>query len=372
MLAAAGIGIAAWQGKLTPAAEVTLTSIQLVYPSQTVTLLNASGYLVAQRKAAVASKITGRLVHLAVEEGSRVKSGEVIARLENGDLLAARDRARAHLSAARADLQQALAEKADAELAFQRSRSLVESQFIARAEFDQANARFLAASALVEAKRSLIESSRAALEEAEVMLDYALLRAPFDSVVLTKNADVGDIVTPLGAAANAKAAVVDVADMSSLLVEVDVSESNIGLVHIGQPCEVQLDALPDERFPGRVHMIVPTADRTKASVMVKVALDTLDARMLPEMSAKTAFLSRPLNPEERRPVKAVVSEAVVERNGRKMVFGVENGQAVEIPVQTGENLDQMIRLMDGPEIGRRVVVNPGKRIRDGVRVKTAS
>ena len=138
------------------------------------------------------------------------------------------------------------------------------------------------------------------MEAAKVAVEYTQIRAPFDAVVLTKNADVGDIVTPIGAAANAKAAVVTIADMDSLRVEADVSESNLEKVKVGQPCEIQLDALPETRFPGQVHMIVPTADRSKATVMVKVRFLDPDPRILPEMSAKVAFLSRSVNPEEQR------------------------------------------------------------------------
>src|SRR6185369_11157410 len=131
-----------------------------------------------------------------------------------------------------------------------------------------------------------VRSSAAALLGARVAYDYSLIRAPFDAVVLTKNADVGDIITPLGAAANAKAAVFTIADMGSLRVEADVSESNLGLVKNGQPCEITLDALPNIRFRGAVHTIVPTADRSKATVLVKVRFIDKDKRVMPEMSAK--------------------------------------------------------------------------------------
>ena len=162
--------------------------------------------------------------------------------------------------------------------------------------------------------------SEAAVEEAKVLVEYANIRAPFDAVVLTKNADIGDIVTPLGAAANAKAAVVTIADMNSLQVEVDVSESNISQVRAGQPCEIRLDAFPDLRFKGVVHMIVPTADRTKASVLVKVAFREMNPRILPEMSAKVAFLSRDILPEEEKPLKAVPASAVITRGGAEPGF----------------------------------------------------
>ena len=163
----------------------------------------------------------------------------------------------------------------------------------------------------VAAKKAALQASKSALKEAEINLEYTNLRAPFDAVVLTKNADVGDIVTPVGAAANARASVVTIADMKSLQVEVDVSESNIEQIKNDQPCEIQLDALPDKRFRGKVHMIVPTADRSKASVLVKVAFSEKDSSILPEMSAKVAFLQRKITENEYTPVRAVPVTAIV-------------------------------------------------------------
>ena len=144
-----------------------------------------------------------------------------------------------------------------------------------------------------------------------------MIRAPFDAIVLTKNADIGDIVTPIGAAANAKAAVVTIADMNSLEVEADVSESNLSQIRVGQPCEIQLDALPHARFRGAVHMIVPTADRSKATVMVKVRFIDKDPRILPEMSAKVAFLSRPVTAEDQKPRTALNQAALVNRKEKR-------------------------------------------------------
>ena len=204
------------QGWLTPALEVQTAVVQRIFPAQTFTLLNASGYVVADRKSAVASKLTGRIVYLGVEEGSRVRAGDIIARLESRDTAAARERAAQNVQVARHNLEQAQAELVNATLDYERKRSLVERGTIARAAFDTAEARFRTARAAVEALTAAGNAARAALQEAEVQLDYANIRAPFDAVVLTKNADVGDIVTPLAATADAKAAVVTIADMGSL------------------------------------------------------------------------------------------------------------------------------------------------------------
>jgi len=362
-------GILYKEGYLTPALEVRVSKVQNIYPSQTYTLLNASGYVVAQRKSAVASKITGRLVYLGVEEGNRVKKGQVIARLENDDAVAARNRALANVNAAKSALEQAMAEFDDAVLNFNRMLKLSEKGSVARSENDIAEARWKRAKASVSAHKSSIKASEAALKEAEVLLEYATIRAPFDAVVLTKNADIGDIITPLGAATNAKAAVVDIADMESLQVEVDVSESNIGIVKNGQPCEIQLDALQDSRFRGAVHMIVPTADRTKASVMVKVAFKEKDPRILPEMSAKVAFLARDVLPEEEKPLAAIPADTITGIEGKESVFIVKDGRAYKTGIKTGRRIGNLVELLGGAGIGEIMVAKPTNKVKDGIKIK---
>jgi RND family efflux transporter MFP subunit len=335
--------------------EIETAVVAKVYPSQSFTLLSASGYVVAQRKAAVASKATGRLEWLGVEEGSRVKAGQVIARLENRDVMADSDLAAANLNNAGAEL-------ADARQNFERMRELREKGYVAQAELDSADTRLKRAQAGVT-------GAEAALRAAEVAVEYTLIRAPFDAVVLSKNADIGDIVTPLGAAANAKAAVVTIADMSSLQVEVDVSESNLAKVRVAQPCEIQLDSLPDERFRGVVHMIVPTADRSKASVLVKVRFLDLDPRILPEMSARVAFLERPVTPGEEKPRTAVTASALVSRNSGTVAFVVKKDRVTETPVKTGPILGDTVEVISGLTPGQTVVLDPPKNLRDGSKVK---
>lgn len=356
------------QGWLTPAVEVQAAVVQNVFPSQALTLLNASGYVVADRNSAVASKVTGRLVFMGVEEGSRVKEGQVIARLESKDAAAARERARHTAEAARHQLEQARAEWVNAGLDYERKKALVEKGTISRSLFDTAEARYRTAAASVEGLSAALRASQAALAEASVLLEYTNIRAPFDAVVLTKNADIGDIVTPLAATADAKAAVVTIADMSSLLVEVDVSESNIARVAPGQPCEIRLDAFPDARFPGRVHMILPTADRSKASVAVKIAFGELTPGILPEMSAKVAFLSRETGPEEKAAVRAVPAAAVVQGSGVPRVFAIQGDEVRAVPVQLGRRLGEMVELREGPAVGSRIALSPLEKLKDGARV----
>lgn len=362
-------GFLYFQGVFSPAVQVEVFSVAKIYPSQAFTLLNASGYVVAQRKAAVASKVTGRIISLSVEEGSRVKKNEVIARMENEDALASRDQAEANLNVAHHNLEQVRAELQDATLSFNRYKDLLDKGFVAKADYDVSEARYKKAIAAVAAAEAAVKANAAALHGANVMIEYSLIRAPFDAVVLTKNADIGDIVTPIGAAANAKAAVVTIADMSSLQVEADVSESNMRQIKVGQPCEIQLDALPDLRFSGVIHMIVPTADRSKATVMVKVRFIDYDQRILPEMSAKVAFLSRPTKPEEQKPLTALNPAALLTRNGKKAVFLIKGDQAVETPVTMGEQIGDMIEVLSGVNAGDKIVLKPLNKIKNGSKIK---
>jgi RND family efflux transporter MFP subunit len=358
-------------GFLRPATEIQVVSVVQVYPSQGLTLLNASGYVVAQRKSALASKVTGRLVWLGVEEGSRIKKGQVIARLESEDVEAAEKQARANLNNAYANLDAAKAELSDATLAMNRNKELVRKGFIAQADYDTVFARHQKAVAGVSAAEAAVRAASSAHEAARVAVDYTQIRAPFDAVVLTKNADVGDIVTPIGAAANAKSAVVTIADMDSLRVEADVSESNLEKVKVGQPCEIQLDAFPEKRFRGEVHMIVPTADRTKATVLVKVRFLDKDERILPEMSAKVAFLSRAVSPSEEKSRIAVSKATVVRKRGTDVLFVVNGKKVAERPVRLGDTIGDMVEVLEGAKAGERVVLNPPPALHSGASVKIA-
>jgi RND family efflux transporter MFP subunit len=364
-----GAGVLYKKGVLTPAVEVQTAVVQNIYPSQTFTLLNASGYVVAQRKAALASKITSRLVFLAVEEGARVKAGDVIARLENDDTIAARDRVKANVEASRFALDQAKADLDNASIIYNRSNVLLAQRTVTHAEYDNALAKYRIAKAVVNTQQAALRANEAALREAEVSLGYSEIKSPFDGVVLTKNADVGDIVTPLGAAANAKASVVTIADMDSLQVEADVSESNIGQVKIGQPCELRLDALPDARLSGKVHTIVPTADRSKASVMVKIAFIDKHPKILPEMGAKVAFLSREVLPEETKFVKTLLSSAIVTRNKEHFVFVVKNNLAMQRTIRINRQMGSMSEVLDGIDAGERIVISPLNKMTDRIKVK---
>src|SRR2546426_916302 len=342
-------------GALRPALPVHLTPATVVSPVRAGAVLVASGYVVAQRKAAVASKGTGRLVYLGVAEGDRVRAGQVIARIEDADV-------KAQLAQARANVQLSRAELHDAQRSFERERLLGDSGASSQASLDAAEARH-------ERVKAGIAAAEAAVEAAQVALENTVIRAPFDGTVLTKNADVGEVVAPLAASAFSKSAVVTIADLRSLQVEADVAESNLEAISPGQPCEIVLDAYPDERYPGVVAKIVPTADRAKATVQVKVAFRSYDARVLPEMSAKVHFLPRPSRVAvDTQPVLVVPGTAVVERNGRSVVYVIERGRAEEVPVVTGRQVGSSVAIREGVRPGVQVVDSVSARLRGGAKV----
>jgi RND family efflux transporter MFP subunit len=352
-----------------PTVEIETVSVSQVYPSSAFTILNASGYVVAQRKAALASKATGRLEWLGVEEGSRVSRGEVIARLEAMDAEASRRQASAALDSSASVCNQAKVELSDSEKNLKRLKELLSQGYVSQADFDLAEARKDRAVAALSAAEANVKVAQASLSGADVSLDYTRIRAPFDGVVLTKNADVGDIVTPLGAAANAKASVVTIADLASLRVEADVSESSLQKVRVSQPCEITLDALPQNRFRGIVHSIVPTADRSKATVMVKVSFVDNDPKILPEMSAKVSFLERPLKPEDQTPATALPRSAVVAMGGKNFVFVVKGDKVIQTEVVTGTSSGDMMEIRSGVKPGDKVAAKPLEKLKNGSRVK---
>jgi HlyD family secretion protein len=349
---------------------VETAAVSTTYPSQGFTLLNATGFVVAQRKASVATKATGRLEWLGVREGSVVKAGEVIARLENRDVNATQDQAAANINVAKANLEQGQAELKDAEQAFKRSQDLLDKGFISSASHDSAVARLNKAKASINSLRAGIAAAGAGNRVAQVSVEQTLIRAPFDGVVLTKNANVGDIVTPFSSAAGTTGAVVTMADMSTLEVEADVSEGNLAKISVGQPCEILLEAFPDTRYAGSVVRTVPTVDRSKATVLVKVKFNEPDARILPEMSAKVAFLSREVKPEEKKAVTVARKEAIVQRDGKNVVFVISNDKVRQVAVEKGDAIGDMVQV-SGVNVGDKLVISAPEKLTDGAAVKLA-
>jgi len=339
--------------------QVKLTTAVLQKPGQTTASLNASGYIVAQRKAAIASKGTGRLIFLGVVEGDQVKKNQVIARLEDNDIRAQLEQAKANLKLQQADLVNALN-------TFNRTKDLFAKGLSSQQELDQTEAnynRILAS----------IEVAKAGVQAAEVALENTLIRAPFDGTVLTKNAEVGEIVAPFGGSTTSKTAVVTIADMNSLLVEADVSESNIEKIIEGQDCEIILDAYPEKSYQGYVFKIVPTADRSKATVMVKVGFKNYDSRVLPEMSAKVAFFTEPVDTSisNQKPILVIPASSVRNENGKSYVFTVSDDKAIKNEIVIGQKLGSYVEVLSGLQSGQKVISTLDEKIKDGVDVKLA-
>jgi RND family efflux transporter, MFP subunit len=350
-------GFFLYQSLFTPAIEVTLTTVSWTSPSQSNAVLTASGYVVAQRKAAVASKGTGRLVYLGVVEGDRVKKNHIIARLEDSDVRASLEQAKANLRLNEADLK-------DAQQSLTRQKSLLDKGLANQAEYDGADAR-------LQRVLAGIEVAKAMLTSAEVSLENTLIRAPFDGTVLAKNADIGEMVVPMAASVGSKSAVVTIADMTSLQVEADVSESNIEHIKPDQPCEITLDAYPEVRYQGYVAKIVPTADRAKATVMVKVAFKSYDNRVLPEMGAKVLYLTKASDAaaSTEKPRLTIPASAIVERDGKKIAFRVIDNKVSSVTISVGRAMGTLVEITDGLTSGEKVIDKVDASITDGTKVK---
>ncbi len=277
----------------------------------------------------------------------------------------------AQVVAARAGLAQAEAEERDADAQHRRNVELVGKGFVSRSALDASRARAERAVAGVGSARAALAAAEAGARNAHVAVDYTMIRAPFDGVILSKSANVGDMVTPFSSATDSKGAVVTMADMDTLEVEADVSESSLSKVKVGQPAEILLDALPDSRFLGHISRMVPTVDRAKATVMTKVRFDRVDPRVLPEMSAKVSFLSQEMTPGEQKPLTAVSADAVVQRDGASVVFVVRDGVATAVPVKTGAKLGDLLAVDGEISSGEKAVLRPAAGLATGTRVRAA-
>ena len=345
--------------KVTPALKVKTDVVQYLTGSEASVELVATGYVVAQVKADVSGKATGLLKRIHVVEGDTVVAGEIIAELDNEDV-------KANLDVAAANLKQAQADSVSTELNFNRQKKLFQDGFAPEESLQDATAAYHRALASVEAMKAQVRA-------AEVAYEYTIIRAPFTGTVLTKQADIGEMVAPFAAATSSRGSVVTMADMTSLEVEADVSESNIQKVTVGQPCEIVLDAYPQVKYDGHVKKIIPTADRTRATVMTKVAFDKMDSRVLPEMSARVNFLPVKGGSEPAPPTSALVvkADAITQRDGQTVTFKVREGLARLTPVAVGRQLGDVREILNGLQAGDRVILSPPGGLRDGDKIEEA-
>jgi RND family efflux transporter MFP subunit len=332
----------------------------------------ANGYVVARTKAAVSAKIPGRLAMLNVSEGSRVKKGEVIARLDNADYAAAVGQAEAELASVKATLIETQSDRDQAQREFVRVRDVhaQNPNLVSPQEVENADSRARQADARVSAQSSRVDAASAGLRVAQANLENTYIRAPFSGTVLRKEAEVGEVVAPSVGGGLTRGAVVTMADLATLEVEVDVNEAYIARIQGGQQARITLDAYPDTAFRGAVRQVVPTADRQRATVQVKVTIVDRDPRILTEMGAKVEFLeSRATQQVTQRPRVMVPAEAVRSANGRDVVWIVRDGRLQRRDVDAGPVSGNFREIRSGLSGGEQLLVGGVDTPREGQRVK---
>ncbi|HRE59156.1 MAG TPA: efflux RND transporter periplasmic adaptor subunit [Candidatus Kapabacteria bacterium] len=351
--------------------EVETMQVFTSQSSSSETILTGQGYVVAQRKAAISSKATGRLDALYVIEGDKVKQGDIIGRIESADVQAALDQQKAQLEVQKAALENATAELEDAEISLKRQQELRKENVGTQADLDAAINRVKKAKAQIQSAKASIATQESAIRASLVQVENTIIRAPFDGTILNKNANVGEVITALGGAAGSRGAVVTLADMTSLQVEADVSESAIQKIQENQPVEISVSAISDKKYKGIVNKIIPTADRAKGTVQVKIRFDDIDERVLPEMGAKVNFLkiNTVVNEIESKPKLLIPQTAIQTKNGKKTVFVVKDNAAQETAVSTGTILGEYVEITNGLMNGDVIILAPSDNIQQGSKVQ---
>lgn len=342
-------------------------------------VLTANGYVVPRLKASVSSEVGGRLAALYVEEGDTAAAGQVLGMLRNDDYKAQIRSDEARLAAARADRARAEARLTLAQQEFDRQKDLLARKIASQAAYDLAEASLKVARADVDAAAAAVNTAAAALQVSQELLEKTYIRAPFDGTVVRKEAEVGEIVSPLPANGGlTRGAIVTMADLKSSEMVVDVNEGYVTRVSPDQPAEIELDAYAGVRFPARVRQVVPTADRQKATVQVKVAFDQPDRRILPEMGGKVYFLADPRAAAGGDGAAAGAAGSVLapraavrQVNGRSVVWVVKDGRVRMQPVQViGAAGDAQVRIGAGMLGGETVVIDGPEKLKDGGKVKS--
>jgi len=368
------VGVAAWWLVSGAAIEVeTARVVELQGNAATggASVLDASGYVVARREATASSKITGRLVEVAIEEGMAVEEGQMLARLDDANARRALELARAQLAAAVSALAELEVRRREADLDLRRVSDLALEGVVSRSALDTAQAERDARVAQLAAARDRVEVARreGALREQE--LEDTIIRAPFDGVVISKDAQPGEIVSPVSAGGGfTRTGIGTIVDMASLEIEVDVNEAYIQRVQTGQPVRATLDAYPDWQIPGKVITTVPAADREKATVKVRIGFDALgDARILPDMGVKVAFQAE-VDPRAAPRARLIVPERTVRRSGATgVVFVVRDGTVERRAVSIGGTTAGGVEVRAGLRAGDEVVLSPPAELEDGAAVR---
>jgi len=335
------------------------------------TVLNASGYVTARREATVSSKVTGKVMEVLIEEGMKVTNGQVLARLDDSNVKTSLDVAVAQLASAKAALAETEAQLKDADQEYQRTIELAKQHIASQSDLDlaESNAKALQAH-LAQQKLDVVVAQRQ-VEMWQQQMDDMTIRAPFDGVITTKDAQPGEMISPVSAGGGfTRTGIGTIVDMTSLEIEIDVNESYINRVEPDQPVEATLDAYPDWKIPCKVIAIIPTADRDKSTVKVRVGFNQLDPRILPDMSIKVAF--RDNGGTAAGHVVIIPKDAVLNRDGRDVVFVVRDGHAERRAVTVSDTQGDDSMLSAGVTTGEKVVVGAPANLQDGMAVKEKS
>jgi RND family efflux transporter MFP subunit len=348
--------------------EVRTTEIAMISPSQAEVQVTATGYVIPQRTSKVGSKLPGRLAKVLIKEGDTVKEGDTIAQLEDTDIRTQVVAAGSRVGAAQARIATARANLAEISQQVERERALVASGTVGKANLDNLVAREAALKEAVRAAEAEVGVAQADVGTVGVGLKDRIIVTPISGRVVTKPATVGEFVGGVGN----PVPVAEIVDFTSLLVEADVPEPRLHLVKLGGPCEIVLDAYPNKRYRGVATELGQRVNRQKATIMVKVKFADDIEGVLPEMSARVSFLSKAITDDalKEAPKKVVASDAVVEREGKKLVFTIDNGKLHAYPVKVGGTVwASAVELLDGPPPGTKVVAKPAADVADGQRNK---
>jgi len=338
-------------------------------------VLDASGYVTARRQATVSSKITGKVSEVLIEEGQRVEEGQVLARLDDTEARAAHRLQAAEFAQSQSQLAEIRALLANAERELERQKRTAAQRLTSASELDAAATQVATLQARLASAQSAVQVAQEAVRVAEVQVQNTIVRAPFSGVVTVKAAQPGEMISPVSAGGGfTRTGIGTIVDMDSLEVEVDVNESFINRVQPGQPVQILLNAYPDWNIPGNVIAIIPAADRAKATVRVRIALGVKDARIVPDMGARVAFLNESTPTEPQAPAAAgvvVPNEAVSGSSGAPVVFVYDEDKAEQRNVRLGQQLGGQRQVLDGVRDGERVVVSPPPGLKDGDRIALA-
>jgi len=335
------------------------------------TVLNASGYVTARRRATVSSKVTGKVIEVNVEEGMAVREGQVLARLDDSSLQAAMVLARAQLEAARQAIPESEVRLAEARLNLQRQQRLMKDGLTTPSAIDQAEAEVNSLVARISSLREQINVAQSQVALQQTAIDDMVIRAPFSGVALSKDAQPGEMVSPVSAGGGfTRTGISTIVDMRSLEIEVDVNESYINRVSAGQPVTAVLDAYPDFQIPAKVIAVVPTADRQKATVLVRIGFNELDPRILPDMGVKVTFLREAdaAAPVAQQAMTLVPKGAVKADGPNSYVFLVTQATVERRAIKTGGTDGDRLEVTAGLKGGDRVVVSPPPELAAGVKI----